>query len=302
MIDVAFTPAEGRVAGVAVVIDVLRATTTATQALASGFSRVLCVDSLERALRMQARGRLLAGEQRDGLAGVAVLDLAGEQHGKKPPGFDLGNSPADVARDPADVADVAREPADVALDPADVGRDRAEELVLATTNGAPTIVEAARRAPLVLLACLLNFDAVRAELAGVEDVQIVCSGTYGEIALEDVYVAGRLCAELSGARTDAALAAEAVARAYPSAYDVLAASANAKALVAAGLGEDIEFCARESTLGIVPRVERTRPGLAVVVREMTVAREKVDGAGNVESVVAPAGAGPERATEPQPTT
>jgi len=286
VIDVAFTPAEGRVAGVAVVIDVLRATTTATQALASGFSRVLCVDSLERALRMQARGRLLAGEQ----------------HGKKPPGFDLGNSPADVARDPADVADVAREPADVALDPADVGRDRAEELVLATTNGAPTIVEAARRAPLVLLACLLNFDAVRAELAGVEDVQIVCSGTYGEIALEDVYVAGRLCAELSGARTDAALAAEAVARAYPSAYDVLAASANAKALVATGLGEDIEFCARESTLGIVPRVERTRPGLAVVVREMTVAREKVDGAGNVESVVAPAGAGPERATEPQPTT
>jgi 2-phosphosulfolactate phosphatase len=258
VIDVAFTPAEAKAADVAVVIDVLRATTTATQALASGYRRVLCVDSLERALRMRARGRVLAGEQ----------------HGKMPSGFDLGNSPGEVAH------------------------NAAEELVLATTNGAPTIVDASRRAPVVLLACLLNLDAVVAEVAGA-DVQIVCSGTYGAIALEDVYVAGRLSAALSGERTDAALVAEAVARAHPHAYDVLAASANAKVLFEAELGDDIEFCARESVLDIVPRVERTRPGLAIVVGEVAKA---VDGAGNVRSVVEPNNPRSDRATEPQPTS
>jgi 2-phosphosulfolactate phosphatase len=260
MIDVAFTPAEAKAADVAVVIDVLRATTTATQALASGYRRVLCVDSLERALRMRAKGRLLAGEQ----------------HGRMPPGFDLGNSPGDVAK------------------------DSAEELVLATTNGAPTIVEASRRSSLVLLACLMNLEAVRAELAGAADVQIVCSGTYGAIALEDVYVAGRLSAALAGERTDAALAAEAVARAHPSAYEVLAVSSNAQALVEAGLGDDIEFCARESVLDVVPRVERTRPGLAIVVAGVPSAA--VDGAGNVRSVVEPTNRRSGRATEPQPAS
>jgi 2-phosphosulfolactate phosphatase len=259
VIDVAFTPAEAKDADVAVVIDVLRATTTATQALASGFRRVLCVDSLERALRMRARGRLLAGEQ----------------HGKRPQGFDRGNSPGDVAH------------------------DCAEELVLATTNGAPTIVEASRRSALVLLACLMNLDAVRSEIAGA-DIQIVCSGTYGAIALEDVYVAGRLSAGLPGERTDAALAAEAVARAHPSAFDVLAASSNAQALVEAGLGDDIEYCARESVLDVVPRVERTRPGLAIVVAGP--ARTTVDGAGNVRSVVEPNNPRSGRTTEPQPAS
>jgi len=259
MIDVAFTPAEAREVDVSVVVDVLRATTTATQALASGYRRVVCVDSLERALRMRAHGRILAGEQ----------------HGKMPPGFDLGNSPIDVAR------------------------GGTEELVLATTNGAPTIVEASRRAPLVLLGCLLNLEAVSSLLAGA-DVQIVCSGTYGQVALEDVYVAGRLCATLTGDRTDAALVAEAVARAHPSAYDVLAASANAQALVAAGLGDDIEFCARESVLDLVPRVERTRPGLAIVVGEL--ASTAVDGTGNVRTVVEPNNPSSGRATEPQPTS
>ena len=259
MIDVAFTPAEAKAADVAVVIDVLRATTTATQALASGYRRVLCVDSLERALRMRARGRVLAGEQ----------------HGKMPPGFDLGNSPGDVSH------------------------DCAEELVLATTNGAPTIVAASRRARLVLLACLLNLDAVRSELDGA-DVQVVCAGTYGAIALEDVYVAGRLCAGLTGERTDAALVAEAVARAHPSAHDVLAASANARVLVEAELGDDIEFCARESGLDVVPRVERTRPGLAIVVAGA--ASAAVDGGGNVRSVVESGNLRSGRATEPQPTS
>ncbi len=97
------------------------------------------------------------------------------------------------------------------------------------------------------------------------DVQIVCSGTDGAVALEDTYVAGRLCAGLSGRRTDAARLAESVARAYTTPLQALGASAGAAALTTAGLGEDVNYCATESTLDAVPHVEATSAGAAIVV-------------------------------------
>jgi 2-phosphosulfolactate phosphatase len=232
VIDVAMTRAELRPAEFSVVIDVLRATSTATQALAAGYRRVLCAESLARASSLRAPGRVLAGERRC----------------LRPAGFDHGNSPLEAAQ------------------------RRGDELVLATTNGAPTIVAAARCAPTVLLACLLNLDAVIEALrvaggGGEHDVQLVCSGTDGEAALEDTYVAGRLSAALTGRRTDAALIAEAVARRYPTALDALSASADARVLRAAGLEHDIAYCAQESLLDVVPRVQVTSHGVAVVVRE-----------------------------------
>ena len=214
MIDVAFTRAELRPADVAVVVDVLRATSTATQALASGYRSVLCVADLHHALALREPGRVLAGERRC----------------VRPAGFQMGNSPLEAVR------------------------VRGEQLVLTTTNGAPTIVAAARRAEVVLVACLLNLDAVVGALDGAEDVQVVCSGTDGAAALEDVYLAGRICQRLEGPRTDAAGIAQAVARAYPSAVEALSASEDARALQAAGLADDIAFCAREGVLDVVPRV------------------------------------------------
>jgi phosphosulfolactate phosphohydrolase-like enzyme len=95
-------------------------------------------------------------------------------------------------------------------------------------------------------------------------VQIVCSGTDGAAALEDVYVAGRVCTALTGARTDAALVAQAVARAFPTPFDALAASADAAKLRAVDLGADIAACARESVLDIVPAVIAADGGVATV--------------------------------------
>lgn len=230
MIDVAMTPAELRSADVAVVIDVLRASSTVTQALAAGYERVLCADSIGRAAGLRAGGRVLAGERQ------CVT----------PPGFDQGNSPSEAAQRHGD------------------------ELVLATTNGAPAIVAALALAPTVLLGCLLNLDALLEALrdsggATDGDVQIVCSGTDGAAALEDAYVAGRLCASLKGRRTDAALIAEAVARGYPTALGALSASADAQVLKAAGLEDDIACCAQESRLDLVPRAFSAGEGVAAVV-------------------------------------
>jgi 2-phosphosulfolactate phosphatase len=226
VVDVAFTRAEAREAGVTIVIDVLRATSTIVQALEFGYARVLCAETLDGAVALAAPGRVLAGER----------------HCIRPEGFDLGNSPAATA------------------DP------RGEELVLATTNGAPAMVRAGNLSPVVLVACLLNLEAVIAAAAAAEDVQLLCSGTDARPALEDTYAAGRIVARLDGDLSDSALVARAVADAYPCGRDALAASADAQVLNAAGLGADIDWCARESVIPFVPRLTASSAGLATIER------------------------------------
>jgi 2-phosphosulfolactate phosphatase len=126
VIDVAFLGTHVRPADTAVVIDVLRATSTITLALASGYERVLVAGSIDEARALRADDRVLAGEVRCARA----------------PGFDLGNSPEET------------------LEP------RGSELVLATTNGAPAIIGSAEVAGEVFAASLLNLEAVAAQIAG----------------------------------------------------------------------------------------------------------------------------------------
>ena len=78
-IHVAFTPAETAPAPVGVVVDVLRATSTIAQALASGYRRVLCCAEIEDALVLRA-------EIPDSIVG-------GERKAVQVEGFDVGASP-----------------------------------------------------------------------------------------------------------------------------------------------------------------------------------------------------------------
>jgi phosphosulfolactate phosphohydrolase-like enzyme len=86
----------------------------------------------------------------------------------------------------------------------------------------------------VLVGCLLNLRAVLAAVSTDERVAIICSGTNGRPALEDVYVAGRLVAALGGVPSDAARVAERVASGYGSPLEPLAASEDAAQLRATG--------------------------------------------------------------------
>jgi 2-phosphosulfolactate phosphatase len=225
-VDVCFTPAEIRPVEVAVVVDVLRATSTIVQALAVGYPRVVCCESLATARKLRSPGKVLAGER-------ACV---------RPPDFELGNSPADMAT---------------------AGR-RGAELVLATTNGSPAIVAASRAAERGLIGCLLNLHAVLAAVPSDARVAIICSGTHGRPALEDVYVAGRLVAALGGVPSDAARVAERVASGYGSPLEPLAASEGAARLRATGQERDIAWCARESVLEVVPEVRSIEDGASVV--------------------------------------
>ena len=224
MIDVAFLGTDVRAASTAVVIDVLRASSTISLAVASGYRQVLVAGSIDEARDLRAPERTLAGE-----VGCA-----------RAPGFDLGNSPEET-----------REP-------------RTPQLVLATTNGAPAIVASAAVADEVIVASLLNLDAVLAYLAGADDVLLVCAGTDGRVSIEDVYLAGRLSAALDGPRTDAAQIAEAVAASYETAVDALGASAGAVGLRREGLESDIDFCAQESIVDVVPRLSSMLGAAAVL--------------------------------------
>jgi 2-phosphosulfolactate phosphatase len=215
-IDVAFTPAEAGPAHMAVVVDVMRATSTIAQALASGYRRVLCCGEIDdaRALREQFGDEAVVGGERDAV---------------QIEGFDLGASPREY------------------LEP------RAETAILTTTNGTRSTLAAAANAEHVLLGSLLNLDAVAAAAREPgEDVTVVCAGYRGAFAIDDAYCAGRIVSLLDGERTDAAVASAAIARAYPTAWD----GVNARTYGPPGLEEDLRWCTQENTLSVVPRFTR----------------------------------------------
>jgi 2-phosphosulfolactate phosphatase len=228
-IHVAFTPDEAGAAPTGIVIDVIRATTTICQALASGYERVFCTAEVEEARAL----RRALGE------GV----LGGERSAVRIPGFDLGNSPREY------------------LEPRD------GPLILSTTNGTRAVVSAAERCERVFVASLLNLAAVVAEAreAG-EDAIVVCAGVQGTLALDDAYVAGRIVELLDWERTDASEAAARLAGTWSGAEEAFRASKSGRNLLenAAELEEDIAFCARESTLEVVPRLVALRDGAAEI--------------------------------------
>lgn len=215
-VHVAFTP-DASAAPTGVVIDVIRATSTICQALASGYERVWCAAEVDET-------RALASTE---------VTLGGERLGVLIEGFDLGNSPREYLT------------------------VRTPTLAMSTTNGTRAIVTAAKRCERVLIASLLNLDAVtEAARAHGDDVVIVCAGVKGSFALDDSYVAGRVAARLGGGRSDAAEAAVRLAASYATAEEAFRTSRSGRNLVNHGpeLEADIPYCARESVLGVVPRL------------------------------------------------
>ena len=199
-------------------MDVIRATSTICQALASGYERVLCAAEVEAARAL-----------RDEIVGVT---LGGERLGLRIDGFDLGNSPREY------------------LEP------RSAVLAMSTTNGTRAIVTAAERCERVLIASFLNLAAVtEAARAHGEDVAIFCAGVKGSFALDDAYVAGRIAAGLACERSDAAEAAVRLAGSYATAEEAFRQSRSGLNLINNGpeLEADIAYCARESVLDVVPR-------------------------------------------------
>ena len=229
-VHVAFTPQEDVAAPVGVVVDVLRATSTIVQALASGYRRVLCCAEIEEA-------KELARQE-----GRAVL--GGERRGLRIDGFDHGNSPAEYGGEP-----------------------RGETVVLTTTNGTRLLVAAAARCDRVLVGSLLNLGAVAAAVreSRADEVAVLCAGVGGELALDDAYCARRIVEEIDGERTDSAEAAVRLVHTFAGPAEGLGLSRSAGNLRRVGLADDVDWCARESVLEAVPVFARMVGPAAEVV-------------------------------------
>jgi 2-phosphosulfolactate phosphatase len=217
----------------AVVIDLLRATTTICHALAAGAKEVYAFQETDDARQLAER------------LGREHCLLGGERGGIKIDGFDLGNSPAEYTRE----------------------RIAGKTLVFTTTNGTRAIASclAADRA---FLASLVNLSAVSAAIAEQETaVNIVCAGTNGELTREDILAAGAIVASLSAMREtnltwndDALIARDAwhgvTATEQPrqSLVAALRDSIGGRNLVELGFDADIAMAAAVDNVPVVPVV------------------------------------------------
>lgn len=215
--------------GLAVVIDVLRATTTLTVALAAGAGRVTPAASPEEAFA-------LARQRPDVL-------LCGERDGLKVPGFALGNSPFEYTAE----------------------RVAGRELVFASTNGSLALL-AAHRSRRRVIAAFVNASAVLAtvvkagailkSVGGDAGIAVICAGKEGRFSLEDAGLAGWLCAGLSAHGWTLDDSARSAARLAPmdarAVRALVESSSHARDLVALGeaYAADVTFCA---TLDAVDR-------------------------------------------------
>lgn len=221
-----------------VVVDLLRASTTICQALASGAREVVPLVHVSEALEA-ARG-----------ADRLEIVLGGERGGRPIDGFDLGNSPSEYTRE------------------AVAGR----RVLFTTTNGSRALWHA-RLAERVLVGAIVNLSAVVASVKDCPRVDVLCAGTDGNEIREDILAAGaivhQLCATAAGEShlNDHAIAAR-------QAWDELLTAAHAakrapsdqlahelrdtqggRNLLAIDLEGDLADCAQIDALRVVPELD-----------------------------------------------
>ena len=226
------------------VVDILRATTTAVAYLERGAGALLLTRSPEVALSLRdtlnAEGEPVRNER---------YLLGGERGGLAMPGFDFGNSPVEAS-----------------------GQNfTGREVVMNTSNGTGAAHVAALSGKHVLLASLVNAHAAarRARALAVEEIAIVCAGQNERVSLEDVYAAGVLAEYLlaMGEFTidDGARIALTIRRNLGNPLEALSSSEHGVTLERLGLGEDVRWAARISESTIVPTLD-AQQGIEDVLR------------------------------------
>ncbi|WP_026695730.1 2-phosphosulfolactate phosphatase [Peribacillus kribbensis] len=222
---------------IAVVFDVLLATTTITAALGDGALAVIPAENREEALRIAA---FLPEEK----------VLAGEYDAKPISGFHYP-SPF-MLRDSV----------------------KGKTLVLSTTNGTVALKKAAA-AEKVFISCLLNNPAAAREVfqecSPDTTLVLICSGNSGELSLEDFYGAGHFIdclAALSPENTEVSDAAQAACLFYrgnkEKPLEILQRSRVGTMLKTHGLSADLELASYSGALDTVPvlqdgRIIRRKP-------------------------------------------
>lgn len=200
--EVAYVDLTGKVA---VVIDVLRFTTTALTAIENGAGSIQAVATVDEAYQIGAGKETL---------------IAGERDGKPLPGFHLGNSPLEFTREKVE----------------------GKKVVSTTTNGTQAIV-ACKQADMILLACNRNALATANYLkARGQDVVLVPAGLYGRFALEDTWCGGYILSHFpTDVLLDGALAAMTLAKEL-SVTDLKLSKHGKYLYNCLGVGAEVDYC------------------------------------------------------------
>ncbi len=221
-VEVCLTPDLVKTYGVenkiVVVVDILRATSVMTTALAHGIKSITPVATVEECQELKDKGYLAAAER----------------DGKTVTGFDFGNSPFTY------------------MDKSLAGK----KLAVTTTNGTLAITRSVN-AEEVVIGSFLNISSVANYLkTQPHDVMILCAGWKGKVNLEDTLFAGALI-ELMGdtfdSENDSAIAAVALFRmAKDDMMGFLKNSSHAKRLKGLSIIKDISFCLERDVYNIIP--------------------------------------------------
>ena len=207
----------------ALVIDLLRASTTICRALSSGARDVIPVETPGK-----------AQELRNSIGRDGVL-LGGERQGVIIEGFDLGNSPAEYLPE----------------------RVVGKSIIFCSSNGSGALL-AAGDAPRLAIAGLVNAAAaVEWLVAAPGDVLLVCSGQTGRFSAEDAacagYLASRLVRRGLSPGNDAARAAILVAAEAGDHWQAfLEHTDHGRYLISLGFGPDLSTAAAVDSLPLVP--------------------------------------------------
>lgn len=225
-VDVALVPAELPYCpevSVGVVIDVLRASSTITTALSNGASLVATFAEVEeaRGWGAEAEGRLLGGER-----GALPIE-----------GFCFGNSPLEYTKE----------------------RVTGRQIGITTTNGTRAVELTLRQARTVLMASLLNIQAIVDYCRGAKDILLVCAGTEGRFSLEDAYCAGMILDRLGEIKTtDSARLVQGIYGQHRERepQQVLMQTVHGGRLLQLGFAKDVEYCGKVDLCPVVPLWDR----------------------------------------------
>lgn len=216
------------------VFDVLRATTSMAAALSAGVTEIRVFDSLDAA-------RTCASTW------VGAKLLAGEMKCLPPADFDLGNSPGDFTS----------------------ARCHGQTILMSTTNGTRALV-AARDARHLMTGALVNAAAsARSILATGLPITLLCAGTAGDIAPEDLLGAAQVITELCTLgpveleNDNARFALDLLEESRGRVMEFLRSTQGGRNIIAAGLERDIEFAGRVNSIDVASVVAAGADALIV---------------------------------------
>lgn len=212
---------------VAVVIDVLRASTTIAVALHNGARTVIPFESAEECI---TRSKSFERGQ---------CKLAGERKNLMIPGFDLGNSPREFTREAIE----------------------GKTILFTTTNGTVALI-AAQPAREILVGSFVNFTAVsamvRAAARAQHDIAIIAAGSERHFSLEDAVCAGRFVRTIRRGLpgidlNDGATAALQLEKRYGTDLGRLFQEAtHGRSLTDTGFAEDLALCGHLDAYPVIP--------------------------------------------------